>query len=319
MADAFTAVRNQSTDAAFDAILEDIEYKVTRVGWKFSQTLTQYPEVFPPYCVLFIQAGEATGDLAARLRRAGQLMERNDNLTHQIKSALAAPALTLTVACIILYLCVKFVMPRFIDMYAGMNVELPDITKIVITVVTIGNHWAFILTLVLLAITLRRNWTEIQERLFSRLLHIQPFRRWIGNILGAQFCDILGSLLKEGVPLVKAIQMMSTTAPFRLHRQYLKRVHAALIEEGDFAESMIIIDYFPTMVTTVATVGQEVGALETLLTSLTKILEQEVDMAITAIVALIEPVMICGLGILTAFFFVGLFLPVYGMLQNIGS
>ncbi|MBT9586928.1 type II secretion system F family protein [bacterium] len=319
MAEAFNAVRNQTPDPVFDKILEDIEYKVTRVGWKFSQTLTQYPEVFPPYCVLFIQAGEATGDLAARLRRAGQLMERNDNLTKQIKSALTAPALTVTVACIILYLCVKFVMPKFIDMYSGMNVELPEITKIVIGVVNIGNHWAFLLSMFLLIVTIRRNWTEIQERMFTRLLHLQPFRRWIGNVLGAQFCDVLGSLIKEGVSLVKAIQMMAATAPFRAHRECLKKVHAALLEEGDFAESMLIVDYFPAMVTTVASVGQEIGALETLLSSLTRILEQEVDLTITAIVALLEPVMICGLGLLTAFFFVGLFLPVYGMLNNIGA
>jgi type II secretory pathway component PulF len=319
MAEAFLAVRNQQSDPAFDKILEDIEYKVTRAGWKFSQTLSQYPEVFPAYCVLFIQAGEQTGDLAARLRRAGQLMERNDNLTKQIKSALTAPTLTLTVASLILYLCVKFVMPKFIDMYAGMNVELPEITKVVVAVVKIGNHWAFLLAVGVLVVSVQRNAAEIQERLFDRLLYIQPFRRWIGNVLGAQFCDVLGSLIKEGVSLVKAIQMMAATAPFRTHRERLKKVHAALIEEGDFAESMLLVDYFPVMVTTVASVGQEIGALETLLASLSKILEQEVDLTITAVVALLEPVMICGLGVLTAFFFVGLFLPVYGMLNTIGA
>lgn len=319
MAEAFNAVRMQTRDPNFDRILEDIEYKVTRVGWKFSQTLTQYPEVFPAYCVLFIQAGEATGDLAARLHRAGELMERNDNLVKQVRSALTAPTFTLTAACIILWLCVKFVMPRFIEMYAGMNVELPQITKIVILIVNIGNHWAFILSVLALIFVIQRNSSEIQERLFSKLLNVQPFRRWIGNILGAQFCDVLGSLIKEGVPLVKALQMMAHTAPFRKHRENLKKVYSALVEEGDFAESIMIIDYFPAMVTTVATVGQEVGSLEDLLSSLNRILEQEVDITITSLVTLLEPVMICGLGLVTAFFFVGMFLPVYGMLQNIGA
>lgn len=319
MAEAFSALRSQMDDPVLDKILEDIEYKVTRVGWKFSQTLTQYPETFPAYCVLFVQAGEASGDLAARLKRAGQLMERNDNLVKQVRSALTAPSLTLAVACTILYLCVKFVMPRFIDMYSGMNVELPQITKVVIFVVNVGNHWAFLLTLVAVIFTVRRNWNEIQERSFEKLLRVQPFRRWIGNVLGAQFCDVLGSLIREGVSLVKAIQMMAATAPFRMHRETLKKVHSALIEEGDFAESIVIVDYFPPMVTTVATVGQEIGSLESLLSSLNKILEQEVDLTIAAIVTLLEPLMICALGMVTAFFFVGMFLPVYGMLQNLGS
>ena len=82
---------------------------------------------------------------------------------------------------------------------------------------------------------------------------------------------------------------------------------------------MAHVSYFPSMLTTVATVGQEVGNLDTLLGSMSNILEQEVDMTIRSIVTLLEPIMICGLGIITAFFFVGLFMPVYGMLSDIGS
>lgn len=319
MTEVFNAVRMQMDDVVFEKTLEDIEYKVTRQGWKLSQACAQYPQIFPPYCILFIQAGEATGDLASRLRRAGELMERNDALMRQVKSAMTAPLLTVTVAAIILYACVKFVMPRFIEMYAGMNVQLPQITQIVIQIVSICNHPLFFISLITGAVILKSYWTEIQERLFARALQIPLFERWIGIVLGAQFCDILGSLVKEGVSLVKAVQMIAQTAPFRTHRNYLKKFHAALLEEGDFAESMANVTYFPSMLTTVAAVGQEIGNLDTLLGSLNRILEQEVDMTIRSIVTLLEPIMICGLGVITAFFFVGLFLPVYGMLSDIGG
>lgn len=319
MTDVFHAVRTQMDDPVFETVLEDIEYKVTRQGWKLSQAFAQYPEVFPAYCILFLQAGEATGDMASRIRRAGTLMERNDHLMRQVKAALTAPFLTVVVASVILYCCVKFVMPRFIDMYAGMNVELPQITRIVIQVVNVCNHPLFLISLVTGAIILKSYWTEIQERVFARALQVPLFERWIGIVLGAQFCDVLGSLVKEGVSLVKAVQMIAHTAPFRTHRFYLKKFHAALLEEGDFAESMANVSYFPSMLTTVATVGQEVGNLDTLLGSLSNLLEQEVDMTIRSIVTLLEPIMICGLGIITAFFFVGLFMPVYGMLQDIGG
>lgn len=319
MTEVFNAVRTQMDDAVFEKTLEDIEYKVTRQGWKLSQAFAQYPQIFPAYCVLFVQAGEATGDMASRLRRAGLLMERNDHLVRQVKSAMTAPLLTVVVASVILYSCVKFVMPRFIDMYAGMNVELPQITQIVIQVVNIANHPLFFISLITCAIILKSYWTEIQERAFDRALQVPLFERWIGIVLGAQFCDILGSLVKEGVSLVKAVQMIAHTAPFRTHRLYLKKFHAALLEEGDFAESMASVSYFPSMLTTVAAVGQEVGNLDTLLGSMSNILEQEVDMTIRSIVTLLEPIMICGLGVITAFFFVGLFMPVYGMLSDIGG
>ena len=318
LTEVFNAVRMQMDDAVFEKTLEDIEYKVTRQGWKLSGAFAQYPQVFPAYCVLFVQAGEATGDLASRLSRAGSLMERNDNLMRQVKGALTAPFLTVVVAATILYACVKFVMPRFIEMYAGMNVELPEITKIVIAIVDICNHPLFLLSLVTSVVIIKSYWVEIQERAFARALQIPLFERWIGIVLGAQFCDILGSLVKEGVSLVKAVQMISATAPFRTHRNYLKKFHSALLEEGAFAESMANVPYFPSMLTTVATVGEEIGNLDTLLGSMGNILEQEVDMTIKSIVTLLEPIMICGLGIITAFFFVGLFLPVYGMLNDIG-
>lgn len=318
LTEVFNAVRNQMDDMVFDKTLEDIEYKVTRQGWKLSQAFAQYPQVFPAYCVLFVQAGEATGDMASRLRRAGTLMERNDHLMRQVKGALTAPLLTVVVAAIILYACVKFVMPRFIEMYAGMNVELPQITKIVIAIVDICNHPLFLLSLITSIVIVKSYWVEIQEQAFTRALQIPIFERWIGIVLGAQFCDILGSLVKEGVSLVKAVQMIAATAPFRAHRSYLKKFHSSLLEEGAFAESMSHVHYFPTMLTTVATVGEEIGNLDTLLGSLSNILEQEVEITIRSIVTLLEPVMICTLGILTAFFFVGLFMPVYGMLQDIG-
>lgn len=319
LTEVFNAVRTQMDDMVFEKTLEDIEYKVTRQGWKLSQAFGQYPQVFPAYCVLFVQAGEATGDMASRLRRAGMLMERNDHLMRQVKGAMTAPFLTVVVATIILYGCVKFVMPRFIEMYAGMNIALPQITQIVIQVVTICNHPLFLISLVSSAIILKSYWTEIQEHAFARMLQVPLFERWIGIVLGAQFCDILGSLVKEGVSLVKAVQMIAATAPFRTHRSYLKKFHAALLEEGDFAESMAHVPYCPPMLMTVASVGQEIGNLDTLLGSLNNILEQEVDMTIRSIVTLLEPIMICGLGVITAFFFVGLFLPVYGMLSDIGG
>lgn len=315
----FGALEHQVEDDALRLVLSDVDYKVTRMGWKLSLAMNEHPQVFPPYTVMFVHAGEMGGSVFSRLKRAGEVMERELDLRNQVKSALTGPAVTLSVACTVLLLAVKFVMPRFIDMYDGMKLELPAITKIVMAIVAVVNHPAFFVSLAALLLVLHWQRQRLMQWAFVRAVRTPVLSRWVGILLGAQFCDVLASLLGEGVPLVRAVKMLGETSPFELHRQRLREVHRRLVEEGDFATSIQTVEYFPSMLTTVAMVGQESGSLDVLVNSLKEILEQEVDTTIGSIVTLVEPCMICLMGMITAFFFVGLFMPVYGMLHNLGG
>lgn len=319
LVDVFEAIQRQMEDERFAVLFADIERKVTRMGWKLSAAMREYPLAFPVYVVMFVAAGETGGNLFARLKRAGQLMERELNLKAQIRSALTGPFVTLAVAMLVIYAIVRFVMPRFLDMYAGMGAKLPTITQVVVAVVRIVNHWAFFVLIAMAVLITYHHRRDIVEWLFTRAVRTRPFSRWAGVVLAAQFCDILSSLLKEGVPLVKALHMLAETAPFLEHKRNLRRVHRQLVEEGDFAASLSSVPYFPRLIEAVANVGQEVGSLDSMLASMYRMLDQEVEGTIDALVTLVEPVMICVLGCLTAFFFVGLFLPIYGMLQNLGG
>ena len=315
----FVALEQQVDDEPLRQILSDMDRRVTRMGWKLSMALNEHPEVFPPYTVMFVHAGEMGGNIFSRLKRAGEVMDRELDLRNQVKSALTGPLVTLTVACTVLLLAVRFVMPRFIDMYDGMKLELPAITKVVMAIVAAVNHPLFFGGLAVLIGLVHWRRRPLLQWVFARAIRTPILSRWVGILLGAQFCDVLSSLLSEGVPLVRAVKMLGETSPFDVHRERLREVHRKLVEEGDFATSIQSVEYFPAMLATVALVGQESGSLDVLVHSLKEILEQEVDTTIGSIVTLVEPCMICLMGAITAFFFVGLFLPVYGMLHNLGG
>ena len=317
--DVFKAMQNQVDDLPLGLVLADLDKKVIHMGWKLSRAMLDHPDVFPPYCSMFARAGEESGDLYQRLRRMGSLMERECNMAQQIKAALAGPLITLVVACSVLLLSVKFVMPRFVTMYEDMKVPLPAITVWVIGIINTVNHPLFLFGVLGLLGFVRWKRKLLRQWMFNGLVRIPKIGRWIGIVLCAQFCDILGSLVREGVPIIKALHMIARTSGYQTHRNYLMDVHKQLVAEGDFAESLRCVPYFPTMLRSVATVGQEAGSLEKLLASLNRILEQEVDHTIFQVMSLLEPIMICVLGFITAFFFVGMFLPVYGMLQRLGG
>lgn len=316
LADTFAAVRVGGGQPQLARILCDIEGQVAR-GDSLSQAFSRYPEVFPPQCSMFIRAAEMSGDLAGRLRAAGDLLERQQRLRERVWSALLGPAITLAAASLLLLVTVKFVMPRFAAMYTGLDLTLPWLTRGLIMGLAVVNHWAFWFLLGGVVYYLVRCRGLIAERVFAELVRRRPFRRWIGSLLAAQFCDVLASLVRNGVPMVQSLRMLSETAPYRTHRQHLRHVHDRLLEEGDLAEALAEVPYFPPVITSMAAVSAEAGSLDVMLASTSRLLAQEVELTLNSAVRVLEPLLLCGLGVVMMLFFVAMFWPVYDLVRNL--
>lgn len=299
--------------------LDEVEDKVALHGWSLSQSLGTCPDVFPSSCTMLVRAGETGGDLAGRLRKAGQLLERTAHLRNQVSQALTGPAITLTVGALVLLGVVKFVMPRFLGLYSQMDMTLPPLTVFVIGLVRFCNHpltWLVLgSTLVALYVHRRR----LLDNAFTHLVNTPVLRYWAGTVLCAQFCEVLGSLHREGVPLHTAVGMMVKSTPFTAHRAALSKVDQHLRTDGNLSQALRLVPYFPPLVLSMCEVGEETGALDTLLASLSRLLEQQVDTVIGQVVDLVEPVVVCLLGVVISVLFVGMFLPVYGILAKLGT
>lgn len=318
IAETFMALERQNEHPKLRRVLEDINEKVTRTGWKLSGALAEHPDVFPVYAVMLARAGETGGNLAGRLTRAGELMERDANLAKQIKTALTGPMMTMLFGGGVAFGVVKFVMPKFLGLYANMGVELPLLSKLVIGFVNFVNHPAFLVALVGGGFVLYKARHRLAEWLFNKALTMPKVSGWLGIMLCAQLCDILASLVKEGVPILQALQMIANTTQRRVHRENLDRVCNELRTEGSLSEAFLQIPYFPVMFHSVCTVAEETGGLDDMLRSVNRLLEQEVDVVVSSVVNLVEPVTVSVLGAFMAVMFVGMFLPIYGLLTNLG-
>jgi type IV pilus assembly protein PilC len=300
-----------------EALLE-IHDQIIFKGMTFSKALSLYPDIFPNFAVIFVRVGETSGDLSGRLRRSAELMERHSNLALQMRSAVTSPLMTLGFSFLVVFAICKTIMPKFADMYAQMKLELPMITQWVIFGVRIINHPLFWITgLVLIGLT-TYNRVKIRQRLTRWALQLPTIKYWFGTVLCTEFCDILSSMLSEGVPLHRSLTIIASCAGDPYHKEHLQKAADRLREDGDLLMSLRIIHYFPPMFLQLVGIGDEMGSLDKLLDNLRAVFEQQTATVTESMVKLLEPITMAITGVVMGVLFVGLFLPVYSILSKLG-
>lgn len=294
----------------FDEIARDIALH----GHSFGAAAAKHPEVFSADTLLMIRAGEQSGDFAYRLQRAAELLERQARLLAEVRRALTAPLFTTVTCLFVLFLLVKFVLPRFTDLYASLNVTLPFISRLVIASIKTLDHPVTMATLtitVLLAYLWRHH---LKEWLFDTALRFRWSRKMLGNLLCVHFMDVLASINRDGIPINKGLEMLQRTAPFRTYARDIERMTQRLHDEGCLSSAVEAVSYFPPIVATVLLVGEESGELVHSLQTTCVFVESQNEMALTQAVDLLEPVMIAIMGIIMGVICVGMFLPIYSVL-----
>lgn len=316
---AFVVLSEQSPNKAIRHAFEDIANHVLDKGWSFSDALTRHTSVFPAEVQLLARAGEESGDLADRLLRASDMLERKYNLLSKVKQALTSPLITCMACMLVLFGITKFVLPRFLGLYDQMDAKLPAISKVVIGIVATLNSPLFLVLLVALAAFLfvRRHW--LQQKAFEVAIAAPGTRFLVGSLLAAQFVDVLATMQRDGIPLQRGLQLMRNTSPFHRYSEQLSAMCSHLEQEGSLAEAVQKVNYFPRMVYSMLTVGEETGELEDLLLASRRLLEQQNEVVLTQIVTVVEPAVIGLMGVAMGFLCVGMFLPIYGLLEKLAS
>jgi type IV pilus assembly protein PilC len=296
-----------------------IRDKVCKFGFSLSAAMSQYPDIFPPSVQIMMRAGEQGGDIAGRLTRAGQLLENQAKLKAQVSSALKSPLFTMGFSFLVVILIVKNVMPKFADMYDAMHVPLPLISVFVIGLVRVISHWSFTVAAVMVLATIYCYRDALSERAFNMAVETPKLKYWIGTILCTELCDIMGSLIASGIPLHTAMNVIAGCTSQPTHRKHLKRATQILQAEGDVVEAIQTIPYFPEVFHSVFAVGVETGNLEAMLNSTRRLMQNQTDSVIEQVMSMIEPLAISLTGLMMGTLFVGLFLPLYGLLNQLGG
>jgi type IV pilus assembly protein PilC len=318
IAQVLDSVSEQQDHPVLVEALIDIHDQIIFKGMSFSKALSLYPDIFPNFAVIFVRVGETSGDLAGRLKRSAELMERHSNLNLQMRSAVTSPLMTLGFSFLVVFAICKTIMPKFAEMYAQMKIELPVITQWVIFGVAVINHPLFWITgLVLISCSLYFR-VPIRHKLTRWALQIPKVKYWFGTVLCTEFCDILSSMLSEGVPLHRSLTIIASCAADPYHKEHLQRAADRLREDGDLLISLRIIHYFPPLFLQLVGIGDEMGSLDKLLDNLRSVFEQQTATVTESMVKLLEPITMAITGVVMGVLFVGLFLPVYSILSKLG-
>ncbi|MDI3289646.1 type II secretion system F family protein [Polyangium sp. 15x6] len=313
---------NQEPNPRFQIALRDIKNSVEQ-GATFSDSLRRHPRIFDELFVNLVQAGEVGGILDTIMNRLAGYIEKRAKLARQVRGAMAYPVAVIIIMIVVIVVLMTFVIPAFEGMFAefGAKDALPGLTKAVI-----ATSRAFVsalpftivgsIGLVFGGIQFYKN--PKGKRMVHRLLLKLPiFGPVMQKIAVARFTRTLGTLLGSGVPILDALDIVAKTAGNVIIEEGLVYARAKISEGRNMAEPLEEIKVFPGMVVQMVAVGEQTGALDTMLNKIADFYEEEVDVAVSALTSLLEPLLMVIVGVVVGVVLISMYLPIFSLAGNI--
>jgi type IV pilus assembly protein PilC len=314
---------NQTPNKIFGKALGQIKASVEQ-GATFSDSLRRHPKIFDDLFVNLVAAGEVGGILDAILERLATYIEKAVKLKAQLKSALVYPIGILVVAIGVIAVMLVKVIPTFEKMYQDFgNAELPAATQFVINISHGFTHRWYIpvglLALIVFGGGALRRTPQGKVAFDNIMLRLPVIGGTLRKIVVARFTRTLGTLLAAGVPILDALDICARTAGNSVVTRGIMRAREKISEGHDMAGPLTEAKVFPPMVVQMIGVGEQTGAMETMLQKIADFYEEEVDSAVSAMTSLIEPIMMAFLGIVVGGLIIAMYLPIFKLAGNISG
>jgi type IV pilus assembly protein PilC len=293
-------------------------------GATLSAAMRQYPKVFDPLYFNMVEAGETGGILDTILQRLSTYIEKNVKLQRAVKSALVYPVGVLTVAAAVITLLLWKVVPIFATLFAGLGVDLPLPTKIVIGLSNfIGSIFGLLILVAIAGIGIGlKVWYGTQQGRYAidaTILRLPVLGILMRKIAVARFTRTLGTLISSGVPILEGLDITAKTAGNAVVERALKRVRKSLEEGKSLTEPLKDSEVFPGMVTQMIAVGEQTGAMDAMLQKIADFYEEEVDAAVKDLLTALEPVMIVFLGLVVGGVVISMYLPLFSLIGKLSG
>ncbi|MGB9104758.1 MAG: type II secretion system F family protein [Terriglobales bacterium] len=307
---------------AFQKALTGIRQTVEG-GATLSNAMRGYPKIFDDLTTNMIEAGETGGILDTILQRLSTYVEKAVKLRSAVKSALIYPVSVISIAVLIVGALLKFVVPIFANLFAGLGVELPVSTRIVMNLSYLVSTfwWLFFGVLIALVIGIRQVRKHPRGRYLwdNMMLHLPVFGMVLRKIAVARFTRTLGTLITSGVPILEGLSITARTSGNAVLEQALMKVRKAIEEGRTIVDPLKESGVFPNMVTQMIGVGEATGAMDAMLQKIADFYEDEVDSATKDMLTLLEPVMISFLGVAVGGIVISLYMPLFSMISKLSG
>jgi type IV pilus assembly protein PilC len=314
---------SQQENKTFQKVLTNTRAAVEG-GATLSSAMRQSPKVFDGLYVNMVEAGETGGILDTILQRLSSYIEKNVKLQRAVKSALVYPIGVLTVAAGVIILLLWKVVPIFGTLFAGLGVDLPLPTKIVIAMSHfVGSYFGLLILIAIgAAIFGLKVWYGTPQGkliLDAIILKLPVIGILMRKIAVARFTRTLGTLISSGVPILEGLDITAKTSGNAVVEQALFKVRKALEEGKSLTDPLKESAIFPGMVTQMIAVGEQTGAMDAMLQKIADFYEEEVDAAVKDLLTALEPVMIVFLGLVVGGVVISMYLPLFSLIGKLSN
>jgi type IV pilus assembly protein PilC len=299
------------------AVRQDVE-----AGLLFSDALARHPKVFSPLYVSMVKAGESGGVLEDCLLRTADQLEKDASLRRQVRAATIYPTLVIVVALGVLLGLVAFLIPVFVNVFKQFPGKLPTLTAFMVGFSHLLTKQWYILVLVVgllvwgFLYTKKSKWGRPKWDAFKLRIPMK-----IGDVVQkvaiARWARTFSSLVAAGVPILESIEITGKTAGNAVIEESMAAVTASVKSGGTISEPLIHAKVFPAMVSHMIGVGEETGALDSMLAKIADFYEDEVAAAIKALTSILEPAMIIIVGGIVGVIVISMYLPLFDVYNSI--
>jgi len=296
--------------------------KDVEAGLPLSDSLARHPKIFGPLYVSMVRSGEAGGLLESALLRTADQLEKEDALRRQVRAAMIYPGVVVSFAIAVLLALVAFIVPVFAKVFKDFGGKLPGLTQFTVGLSNfITSKWYLVIVITVAVIWGffawkksswgRPQWDRFRLRIPLRIGEV------VQKVALARWSRTLSALVSAGVPILQAIEVTGKTAGNKVVEDAMDSVRDSVKRGGTIAEPLKDVAVFPSMVVHMIGVGEETGALDTMLTKIADFYEDEVSAAIKALTSILEPVMIIIIGGIVGFIVISMYLPLFKVYDSI--
>lgn len=310
----------QTESKALADVIREVRNDV-ETGGSLSASLEKHPKVFGDLYVAMVKAGETGGNLDSTLLRIAETIESQVALRTKIKSAMTYPVVVFSLVLIIVSAMLIFVVPMFKKLYDELGGKLPAPTQILINLSNIVKNFWWLLGLMLIGFIFGlKAWKKTEKgRMIwdTFLIKVPVFGTLFHKVALSRFSRTLAELIRSGVPILESFDIVSQTVGNKVISAAILDVQQSVREGESIARPLLEHSVFPPMVVQMIAVGEETGAIDTMLEKIADFYDQEVEAAVESLTSLIEPLLIAVMGVAVGGMVIALYMPMFNIINLI--
>lgn len=316
------ALQEQTQNPVFRVIIREVRLDIS-AGSSFSAALKKFPRAFPNLLISMVEAGEASGALAEILGKVASYFEANVKLSKKVKSAMTYPTAVIGLAIVLVNVLLIFVIPVFEDMFADFGAKLPAPTQMLIDLSNFLK--SYILFIIAALYVFWKVWgrftrTPKGRRFRDQLLHRAPIFGPLGHkITLSRFCRTYATLMRSGVPILRTLEIVASASGRTQVEDACQDISKHISQGGQVSEVLAVNPFFPPMMKHMVKAGETTGNVDGMMNKIADFFDTDVEATVAALTSLIEPILICFLGIVIGGIVMAMFLPIFNMANVVGS